>query len=140
MSKGDDKKPNLVRVDEQLWGKDDQTDPGCSSAGEKPAGFIFREDGDWFGSDRYIMMWLLGKGGMCEVWLARDRHMDSDDPKSFVAIKVLQSKLEIDDKSRKRLKAEALAFMKIKDDPNLPRVYYADVDAERDLFYVPVHG
>jgi serine/threonine-protein kinase len=137
MSKGEEKgtkTPNLVCVDEKLWGADDD-EPSCTSVGEQRCGFIFRENGDWFGSDRYIILRLLGKGGMCEVWLARDRFADDDDPKRFVAIKVLQSKLEIDEKSRKRLKAEALAFMDIEDDPNLPRVYHADIDPERNLFY-----
>ena len=125
------KKPNLVRLDQQMWGGGLPPAPGEA----QHQGFIFRDNGDWFGSERYAIVELLGKGGMCEVWLAYDRAAPDDDPRRFVAIKVLQSKLEIDDKSRRRLKAEALAFMAIPDDPNLPRVYAADIDPERNLFY-----
>ena len=143
MSKGyeqDPKEPNRVRDDAQLW--PDSLDESLIEAGAIAGiaaaaagqGFIFQEGGDWFGGDRYAIVKLLGKGGQCEVWLARDRDADPDDPERFVAIKVLQSRLQIDDKAGKRLKAEALAFLGI-ENKNLPRVYHADVDPERNLFF-----
>ncbi len=143
MSKGyeqDPKEPNRVRDDAQLW--PDSLDESPIEAGAiagiaaaaAAQGFIFQEGGDWFAGDRYAIVKLLGKGGQCEVWLARDRDADPDDPERFVAIKVLQSRLQIDDKAGKRLKAEALAFLGI-ENKNLPRVYHADVDPERNLFF-----
>ncbi|MEO0661738.1 MAG: protein kinase, partial [Planctomycetota bacterium] len=52
----------------------------------------------------YELVRSLGRGGMGEVWLARDTQLERD-----VAIKFLHESLEVDDEARERLLREARA-------------------------------
>ena len=73
--------------------------------------------GDRIGS--YVVVSLLGAGGMGEVFLAEDRRLNRR-----VALKVLPSSLATDDTARKRLLREAQSAATL-DHPNICVVYEA---------------
>jgi serine/threonine-protein kinase len=71
---------------------------------------------------RYEVVRLLGAGGMGEVYLARDQHLDGKE----VALKVLPAGALADDAARARFRKEAVALSKLTH-PNIAIVY--DFDA-----------
>jgi len=108
----------------------DQRKPGGSP--KETHGPIFKP-GDFCKGGRYKIFDLLGAGGMCEVWRAFDEEAPSYE-EQWVAVKVLRSKLGFDSDSKKRLEKEARTLLDIQHD-NLVRVFHADVDDERNLFF-----
>lgn len=73
---------------------------------------------------RYRLERPLGRGGMGEVWEARDEHLDR-----AVAVKVLPATLLSDHDARRRFRREALALARLLH-PNIVTIF--DVGAERD--------
>jgi hypothetical protein len=77
---------------------------------------------------RYVLMVLIGSGGMGQVWKAKDSYLEStNDPFPFVAIKMLNASLEADRDGyvalqRETKKAQELAH------PNVVTVYLFDTD------------
>ena len=104
-----------------------------SSAGAKGRNRRVFQPGDLCKGGRYKIFDLLGAGGMCEVWQAFDDQA-ADYDTQWVAVKVLKSKLAFDDESKKRHEKEARALLRIRHE-NLVRVFHADVDEERNVFF-----
>jgi hypothetical protein len=77
---------------------------------------------------RYVLMALIGSGGMGQVWKAKDSFLEStNDPFPFVAIKMLNASLEADRDGyvalqRETKKAQELAH------PNVVTVHLFDTD------------
>ena len=71
--------------------------------------------GSRFGHFRVIDR--IGAGGMGEVYLARDEHLDRD-----VALKILPPGLLADERARKRFRREALALSRL-NHPNIATVH-----------------
>ena len=67
--------------------------------------------------DRYEILRKLGTGGMAEVYLAHDRHLDRD-----VALKVLLSKYAEDEQFIERFRREASAAASL-NHPNIVQIY-----------------
>ena len=76
----------------------------------------------------YVLLDLLGSGGMGSVYLARHTTMNR-----YAAIKVISKKVGKDPDSLPRFIAEARATASL-DHPNIVRAY--DVDSEADRFYI----
>jgi len=82
----------------------------------------------------YLVVEEIGSGGMGDVYLARDQHLDRD-----VAIKVLPPKMFRDDSARKRFRREAIALSKL-NHPNIGTVHDFDTQQGIDFLvmeYVP---
>jgi serine/threonine-protein kinase len=76
----------------------------------------------------------IGAGGMGEVYLAHDEHLDRE-----VAIKVLPPRSLGEDTSRKRFRKEALALSKL-NHPNIATIHDFDSQQEVDFLvmeYIP---
>ena len=78
---------------------------------------------------RYEVVRLLGAGGMGEVYLAKDQHLDGKE----VALKVLPAGALADEAARKRLRKEAIALSKVSH-PNIAVV--SDFDTQRDIDFL----
>lgn len=86
---------------------------------------------------RYEVVSLLGAGGMGEVYLAKDQHLDGKE----VALKVLPAAALADEAARKRLRKEAIALSRISH-PNIATVSDFDTHEGVDFLvmeYVPGH-
>ena len=68
-------------------------------------------------NERYTILSLLGKGGMANVFLAKDKLLDRQ-----VAIKVLKSELNGDKAAIERFKREALSIANLSH-PNIVDIY-----------------
>jgi Tol biopolymer transport system component/predicted Ser/Thr protein kinase len=83
---------------------------------------------------RYVLGECIGKGGMGEVFLARDVRLERQ-----VAVKVLPQVALADPDARKRLREEALALSRV-NHPNIAAVYDYEHQDDHDLLvmeYVP---
>ncbi len=67
---------------------------------------------------RYTIQALLGRGGMGRVYLCRDSILDVD-----VAVKVLRPELAADEKSLRRIEAEARAAARLRGHPRILSLY-----------------
>jgi serine/threonine-protein kinase len=76
-------------------------------------------------ADRYELRHLLGRGGMAEVWQARDLRMDRD-----VAVKLLDRAAVTDPAAIERFRREALAVARIAH-PNIVSAYDFGPDGDR---------
>ncbi len=82
----------------------------------------------------YRLLEKIGAGGMGEVFLARDEHLDRE-----VAVKLLPPSTFADTNARKRFRKEAMALSKISH-PNVATVFDFDTQADIDFLvmeYVP---
>jgi serine/threonine-protein kinase len=82
----------------------------------------------------YLVVARIGSGGMGEVYLARDQHLDRE-----VAIKVLPPKMFSDDFARRHFRTEALALSKL-NHPNVATIHDFDTQQGIDFLvmeYVP---
>ncbi len=82
----------------------------------------------------YHILEKIGSGGMGEVYLARDEHLDRE-----VAIKVLSEGTLAEENARGNFRREALTLSKL-NHPNIATVYDFDCDQETDFLvteYVP---
>jgi eukaryotic-like serine/threonine-protein kinase len=73
-------------------------------------------------SDRYELQYLLGRGGMAEVWAARDRTLGRE-----VAVKVLLERFQDDEGFTRRFHDEARHVARL-NHPNLVAVYDTGTD------------
>jgi serine/threonine protein kinase len=84
--------------------------------------------GSWV-RGRYVLMQMIGSGGMGQVWKAKDAYLErTNDPFPFVAIKMLNANLEQDPDGyvalqRETKKAQELAH------PNVVTVHLFDTDS-----------
>jgi serine/threonine protein kinase len=84
--------------------------------------------GSWV-RGRYVLMQMIGSGGMGQVWKAKDSYLErTNDPFPFVAIKMLNANLEQDPDGyvalqRETKKAQELAH------PNVVTVHLFDTDS-----------
>jgi serine/threonine protein kinase len=84
--------------------------------------------GSWV-RGRYVLMQMIGSGGMGQVWKAKDSYLErTNDPFPFVAIKMLNADLEQDPDGyvalqRETKKAQELAH------PNVVTVHLFDTDS-----------
>lgn len=78
-------------------------------------------------ADRYVLGSIISKGGMAEVWQARD-----DVLARTVAVKILRQDLAGDDSFVERFKREALAAARLTH-PNIVAIYDTGSDGETDL-------
>lgn len=76
----------------------------------------------------YVILSRLGKGGMADVYSARDMNLDRS-----VAIKVLRSTLAKDEDYIRRFRREAKAAAKL-NHPNIVQIY--DVGQSNSLYYI----
>jgi serine/threonine protein kinase/Flp pilus assembly protein TadD len=76
----------------------------------------------------YQVLQKIGAGGMGEVYLARDEHLDRD-----VAIKVLPAGTLREEESRRRFHGEALVLSKL-DHPNIATIY--DFDSQEGIDFL----
>jgi len=76
-------------------------------------------------ANRYELRDLLGRGGMAEVWRARDLRMDRD-----VAVKLLEPAAAADPAAIERFRREALAVARIAH-PNIVSAYDFGTEADR---------
>ena len=81
-------------------------------------------------ADRYELVRELGRGGIGEVWLARNIRVDK-----LVAIKTIHPRWASDDQIRERFKGEALAANRAAHS-NIVQVFDADQTDDGDLFLV----
>ncbi|MBR2808609.1 MAG: protein kinase [Erysipelotrichaceae bacterium] len=79
-------------------------------------------------NERYTILSLLGKGGMANVFLAKDKLLDRQ-----VAIKVLKSELNGDKAAIERFKREALSIANLSH-PNIVDIY--DIREEDNNYYI----
>lgn len=85
-------------------------------------------------SDRYLIEELIGQGGMCYIYRARDLFLESASrPEVFVAIKVLLEEFSHSDEAISLLKDETTKTQQLSH-PNIVKVYSASSD--NDLHYV----
>ena len=83
---------------------------------------------------RYTILGKIGAGGMGDVYLAHDAHLDRQ-----VALKVLREGTLVDDLARRRFRNEALSLSRL-NHPNIATVYDFDSQEGRDFLieeYVP---
>ena len=76
----------------------------------------------------YRLQEKIGAGGMGEVFLARDEHLDRE-----VAVKLLPPSNFADTNARKRFRKEAMALSKISH-PNVATVF--DFDSQADIDFL----
>lgn len=85
-------------------------------------------------SDRYFIEELIGQGGMCYIYRARDLFLESTSrPDTFVAIKVLLEEFSHSEEAITLLKDETIKTQQLSH-PNIVKVYSAGSD--NDLHYV----
>ncbi|MEL0634465.1 serine/threonine-protein kinase [Pseudoalteromonas carrageenovora] len=85
-------------------------------------------------SDRYLVEELIGQGGMCYIFRARDLFLESvNSPEVFVALKVLLEEFSDSDEAISLLKDETTKTQKLSH-PNIVKVYTAGTD--NGLHYV----
>lgn len=102
--------------------------PGVSAqaGAAEPSASI--EAGSWVRA-RYVLVQMIGSGGMGQVWKAKDSYLErTNDPFPFVAIKLLNADLEHDPDGyvalqRETKKAQELAH------PNVVTVHLFDTDS-----------
>lgn len=90
--------------------------------------------GDFLHGGRFAVLRLLGRGGMGEVWCARDLHQPEGDAASWVAIKVLRPQADLDAELERRLHHEFEALKRMAH-RNLVRAYCSGTDPDRGVFY-----
>src|SRR4028119_1445592 len=78
-------------------------------------------------ADRYVLGTVISRGGMAEVWQARD-----DVLARTVAVKILRQDLAGDESVVERFKREALAAARLTH-PNIVAIYDTGSDNARDL-------
>ena len=79
---------------------------------------------------KYEVLERLGRGGMAEVYRARDVNLDR-----FVAIKILHAFLADDPEFISRFEREAQNIAKLKH-PHIVQVYDFDKDTDSDYYYM----
>ncbi|CAM2905623.1 non-specific serine/threonine protein kinase [Pseudoalteromonas distincta] len=85
-------------------------------------------------SDRYLVEELIGQGGMCYIYRARDLFLESASrPEVFVALKVLLEEFSHSEEAISLLKDETTKTQQLSH-PNIVKVYSASSD--NDLHYV----
>ena len=85
-------------------------------------------------SDRYLIEELIGQGGMCYIYRARDTFLEnSGRSEASVAIKVLQEEFSNSEEAISLLKDETAKTQQLAH-PSIVKVYSADSDG--DLYYV----
>jgi hypothetical protein len=75
------------------------------------------QPGQRFGGGRYVLIRLLGRGGMGEVWLARDERLEQQVALKFLAAKVRENSPALD-----HLRLEAARSRRLTH-PNIVRLY-----------------
>lgn len=85
-------------------------------------------------SGRYLIEELIGQGGMCYIYRARDTFLESSNrSEATVAIKVLQEEFSSSEEAISLLKDETAKTQQLSH-PSIVKVYSADSDG--DLYYV----
>ncbi|ATG79542.1 MULTISPECIES: serine/threonine-protein kinase [Pseudoalteromonas] len=85
-------------------------------------------------SDRYLVEELIGQGGMCYIYRARDTFLENvNRAEAFVALKVLQEEFSYSEEAITLLKDETAKTQQLSH-PNIVKVFSADSDG--DLYYV----
>ena len=76
--------------------------------------------------NRWVLLRIIGQGGMGQVWLAKDENLESE-----VALKVLPPALASDARASDRMKAEAKANLELTHE-NIVRLYSFERDPSRN--------
>lgn len=85
-------------------------------------------------SNRYLVEELIGQGGMCYIYRARDTFLENAGrSEAFVAIKVLQEEFSNSEEAISLLKDETAKTQQLSH-PSIVKVFSADSDG--DLYYV----
>lgn len=88
------------------------------------------QPGQKFANGRFVLVRLLGRGGMGEVWLARDERLQED-----VALKFLPSEIRADPVALDDLRRETARSHKLTH-PNIVRIHDLHEDADGTAFIV----
>ncbi len=84
--------------------------------------------------NRYIIESTLGHGGLCDVYLAKDKLLESSGSDSpYVALKVLQKEFAAQPETARMLIREAQQTQRLSH-PNIVRVF--DFGVEKDVYYL----
>jgi len=81
-------------------------------------------------SDRYVLLALLGRGGMGAVWLAKDTQLDE-----IVAVKVLPTEVASDLRAVEWMKEEVRLARTLRHD-NIAAIYSFDVDHQKQTSFI----
>ena len=81
-------------------------------------------------SDRYVLLALLGRGGMGAVWLAKDTQLDE-----VVAVKVLPTEVASDLRAVEWMKEEARLARALRHD-NIAAIYNFELDHGRGVSFI----